>query len=187
MLRKACKRYNSPGDAHHLTFSCYQRLPLLQSDRLREWLAESINSARESQRFDLWGYVFMPEHVHLLLCPLQDGYSISRILSAIKRPVAYRAIGHSKKTQSKLLAQLTSQCPDGTIKHHLWQAGGGYDRNLNTAKAIHEALDYIHNNPVHRGLVERADDWFWSSYGGWWGKREGRIRIDRKTLPAFIP
>ena len=35
--RKRCKRYNIPGEAHELTFSCFQRLPLLSKDRTRHW------------------------------------------------------------------------------------------------------------------------------------------------------
>ena len=36
--RKRCKNYNIPGDAHELTFSCFQRLPLLSKDRTRHFL-----------------------------------------------------------------------------------------------------------------------------------------------------
>jgi len=88
MEYKRAKRINTPGDAHCLTFSCYHRLPLLTSDTFCQWLAQSINRAREDRAFDLWGYVFMPEHVHLLLFPRDAQYSVGRILSAIKRPVA---------------------------------------------------------------------------------------------------
>src|SRR6516225_4955404 len=66
MARKRCRRYNEPGRAHELTFSCYRRLPLLSRDRTREWLIEAIQAARAQERFDLWAYVVMPEHVHIL-------------------------------------------------------------------------------------------------------------------------
>ena len=44
-----------------------------------------------------------------------------------------------------------------------WQEGPGYDRNLNTCRAVEAAIDYIHLNPVRRGLCHRARDWRWSS------------------------
>jgi putative transposase len=44
-----------------------------------------------------------------------------------------------------------------------WQEGPGYDRNLTHSKSVLAAIDYIHQNPVGRGLVMRAVDWKWSS------------------------
>lgn len=92
MIRKQCRRHDDPGHAHALTFSCYRRLPLLSKDRTRAWLIESIAEAGHSECFDLWAYVIMPEHVHVLLAPHPDTPGISRILWRIKRPVACKAI-----------------------------------------------------------------------------------------------
>jgi putative transposase len=65
--RKKNKKHNIEGHAHFLTFSCYRRLPLLTNDRWRQWLAESTRAACQKHVCALWAYVFMPEHVHLLL------------------------------------------------------------------------------------------------------------------------
>jgi REP element-mobilizing transposase RayT len=40
----------------------------------------------------------------------------------------------------------------------------GYDFNIVGEKKIPEKLDYLHRNPLRRGLVERPEDWRWSSY-----------------------
>jgi putative transposase len=79
-IHKQCVRFNEPGHAHELTFSCYRRLPLLARDRTRVWLAEAIAAARARQQFELWAYVFMPEHVHPLVYPRRRDYQISSIL-----------------------------------------------------------------------------------------------------------
>ena len=80
MARKRCRRYDDPGHAHALTFSCHRRLPLLSRDRTRKSLVESIDEARVREQFDLWAYVIMPEHVHALIRPREPGYEVSRIL-----------------------------------------------------------------------------------------------------------
>ena len=69
MIRKRCHRHDEPGHAHGLTFSCYRRLSLLSKDRTRRWLIEAIDEARSLAHFDLWAYVIMPEHVHILIVP----------------------------------------------------------------------------------------------------------------------
>jgi hypothetical protein len=56
-LRKSCQRYNQPGHAHALTFSCFQRQPFLSSDTTRAWFVEAIELARQKHEFHLWSYV----------------------------------------------------------------------------------------------------------------------------------
>ena len=60
------KRYYGLGDLHFITFSCYQRLPLLASRR-RELFLRSLEAVRSKYELVVAGYVVMPEHVHLLL------------------------------------------------------------------------------------------------------------------------
>src|SRR3972149_5974059 len=81
---KTCHRYNEPGHAHLLTFSCFKGRPFLSKDRTRFWLIESLDCARHRLTFDVWAYVIMPEHAHVLLLPRQRTYSISQILAAVK-------------------------------------------------------------------------------------------------------
>ena len=70
--------------------------------------------------------------------------------------------------------------------HRFWQAGPGYDGNLDDLEAIYKAIEYIHNNPVRRGLVAQATDWSWSSARDWAGLGHSYITVDR-TLPPLHP
>ena len=65
--------------------------------------------------------------------------------------------------------------------YQFWQDGGGYDRNIRNAKALREMMGYIHDNPVKRGLAERAEDWPWSSARDWAGQETGPIPIDKES------
>ena len=49
------------------------------------------------------------------------------------------------------------------LTFRFWQRGGGYDRNMTDRKAIHSSIQYIEANPVRSGLVEKPEDWKWSS------------------------
>src|SRR6476469_2848602 len=86
--RKSCKRYNDPGHTHALTFSCFRCQSFLSSERSRQWLIDAIDRSRSKYGVQLWAYVIMPEHVHLLIWPTTEDYDISNILSAIKQSVA---------------------------------------------------------------------------------------------------
>jgi putative transposase len=182
---KRCVRYNEPGHAHELTFSCYKRLPLLASDRTRLWLAEAIDAAHKRLKFDLWAYAFMPEHVHLLVYPRQPDYEISSILWKIKRPVARQAIYYLARRSPGWLTRLTVTRSDGRVERRFWQGGGGYDRNLMEPATVRRVIEYIHGNPVRRGLVERPEEWPWSSASYYAESRSVWLPVDG-TLSATI-
>jgi putative transposase len=156
------KVFNTPGHAHELTFSCYQRFPFLKAQRTCLWLASAIEEARQKYDFALWAYVFMPEHAHVILFPRRQEYDIGKIAGAIKLPVARRAIHFLQANQSAWLEKIARQ--RGSRRERLfWQSGGGYDRNITSAKTLLQMIDYLHLNPVRRGLVEQARDWKWWS------------------------
>jgi putative transposase len=79
--RKACKRYNDPGHAHALTFSCFRRQGFLSKNGSREWLIEAIDRACGKLHFHVWAYAIMPEHAHLLVWPNELVYDIGDVLN----------------------------------------------------------------------------------------------------------
>jgi len=185
--RKKVCHFDELGHAHFLTFSCYHRLPLLGKDRSRGWLIEAIQSARQKHRFDLWGWVMMPEHVHLLIWPREPDYRIRSILADIKRPVGQEAIPWLEANHPEFLARLTIHHRNRTYRR-FWQAGPGQDRNVFDPNAAYQILEYIHKNPVRRGLVGLPEQWPWSSAADWAGKTNVPLKVDKTipNLPVFF-
>jgi len=150
-----------------MTFSCYRRLPLLTNDLFRTWLSSALNAALKAHDFQLSGFVFMPEHVHLLVWPQHHDYSIAAFQHAFKRPFSLRVKNHLAKLNSPLLNTLTILDRPGRTTFRFWQEGGGHDLNVWSEKYIWTKLDYMHNNPVSRRLVTSPDKWRWSSWKTW--------------------
>ncbi len=171
------RNYNVRGHAHELTFSCYHGFQFLRAERTCVWLGEAVEAARSELDFDLWAYVFMHEHVHLIVRPRRAVYDIAAIRRAIKQPVGRRAITYLRRNAPEWLVKVTRRRGART-ERLFWQSGGGFDRNIERGATLLAMIDYIHLNPVRRGLVERASDWYWSSAGWYLLGREGPIRID---------
>lgn len=87
--------------------------------------------------------------------------TVRRILSALKTRTATKILSRLRDEDPGLARRALSS--SGTPR--LWQAGGGFDRNIHYQKEFMEKLQYIENNPVARGLVARAEDYKWSSAG----------------------
>jgi putative transposase len=184
--RKTCKRFNEPCHAHALTFSCFRRQPFLSKDGSRKWLVEGIDRAREKHHFHVWAYVVMPEHAHLLLWPTEENYDISQLLNSIKQSVAKRALVHVSRTAPGFLKRMEDKQPNGERHYRFWQRGGGYDRNIIEPASAFQTVQYLHNNPVRRGLCAKPEDWFWSSAADYAGVRVGPLQIDRQSLPVVV-
>jgi putative transposase len=186
--RKRVRHYNEPGDCHELTFSCYDRMQLLTNDSWREKLSRSIDRAMDRHAFSLVAFVYMPEHVHLLVYPREPSSEVENLLYAIKRPYSFGIKQILIKTKSRLLTRLTVQERPGKMVFRFWQEGPGYDRNLTSPEAIVSSIDYIHMNPVRRKLANEPVEWRWSSCGYY--ATEGRFQDPAlpklRSLPSEI-
>ena len=181
--RKQCKRYDFEGQAHCLTFSCYHQQKFFTDERRYGWMLDALALGREKGMYDLWAYVIMPEHVHIVLLPQAD-IKISSILTTLKQSVAKRALLWIKKNNPSCLDRMADVQPNGKKYFRFWQRGGGYDRNLRSLDDVREKIRYIHRNPVRRKLVASAEQWNWSSNQAWHDGKDDPIAIDRQSLPT---
>ena len=161
--RKRVKHHHSPGDFHELTFSTYRRLPLFTNDLWRTELSRCIDEANQKHCFELIAFVYMPEHVHLLVFPLVLQPDFGEYLADVKQPLSGFVHRRLQDAKSPLLNTLMIRERPGKHSFRFWQEGPGFDRNLFTLKAIEASIDYIHLNPVRRKLCHRAADFRWSS------------------------
>jgi len=168
--------FNIFGHAHFLTFSCFRRQQFLEGEVECGCFVESLKAARQLEHFELWAYVVMPEHVHLLIRPSCPDYQMATVLRRIKEPASRRILAAWRSGDSELLPQ-THDVIRGRHVHRFWQPGGGFDRNLYDPELIRKAIAYIEWNPVRRGLVGEPEEWRWSSAAS---------RASSETVPLAI-
>jgi putative transposase len=104
-------------------------------------------------------------------------------LYTLKKSVTNRALTFVRANAPDFLAQMADRQPNGKLAHRFWRRGGGYDENLYNPGKIWQKIDYIHGNPVRRGLCESPTDWPWSSARAYETRRPDPIRIDFDSLP----
>ena len=152
-----------------VTVKLLPRRIILQEDDFR-LLARSLAKTRRKHGFVLTAWGFLADHWHAIIYPPYP-LSISVVLKAVK--------------VSSMIAINVARGTGG----ELWQ-GRFFDRALRTVKEYNETVQYIHLNPVRRGLVKRAEEWKWSSVHEYAGasteQQEGRcgLALDRVRLPA---
>ncbi len=161
-------RFQHSGQSHFVTFCCYHRRPLLTIDANRRIFESALERVRHTFKLQVYGYVVMPEHVHLLLSePQRD--TLADSLKSLKQGVSRR-----------LIANIGGPLKPGfglSGEQHFWQKRY-YDFNIRDYPQFVEKLRYIHRNPVKAGLCERPEDWEWSSYRHYATGGEGRVEIE---------
>jgi putative transposase len=148
-------------------------------------LSESIKDARRTLDVALWAFVFMPEHTHVILYPRRPCYDMAAILKAIKEPVGRRGVSYIAEHAPAWLPRITRQRGRRT-ERLFWQSGGGFDRNIWEPRVLMSMIDYLHLNPVRRGLVTRPSEWRWSSAGWFEGAPTCDLMPDR-IPPVWVP
>lgn len=149
------RRYQQEGHLHFITFSCHRRLPHLNSSTAYTCFERWLETLRQRHDFEVHGYVLMPEHVHLLLSEPHN-HSLDNTFRALKGQTSKELKGD---------------------RDHFWQKRY-YDFNVYTEHKRIEKLKYMHRNPVTRGLVEKPEDWRWSSFRHYAAGEQGRVAIE---------
>ena len=149
-------RYQTQRSLHFITFSCYHRMKLLDTVPARDTFELELERVRRWYGCFVIGYVVMPEHVHLLLSEPERA-KLSLFIQMLK--------------------QITSQKLKPPDQPRFWQVRY-YDFPVWSETKRIEKLRYIHRNPVKRGLVQRPEDWKWSSFVHYATGIEGTVEIE---------
>ena len=140
-VRNPLIRLYGHGDLHFITFSCYHRLPFLGDPQARDGFLRILNWVRLRHQFQLFGYVLMPEHVHLLLSePLK--VTPSTVLQVLKQKVS-RELASARENVAASRRLVTSAAANGDAPFmqrrfydfNVWNPAK-IKRNWNTCTAI---------------------------------------------------
>ncbi len=109
-------------------------------------------------------YVIMPSHVHLLL-GLREIEKLSKCIQSFKSLT-------SRRIRKMMLPELAGN------DFKLWRPRFD-DLIVRSERHLRIKIEYIHNNPVKAGLVQKAEDWKYSSAVDWLTEGSGLIKIDK--------
>ena len=173
------RRFYGQGDQHFITTSCYRRKPLLGTARARDVFLKVLEQVRRRYRFDVIGFVVMPEHVHLLLGEPEIA-DPSVVMQALKQAVAQRLLRRPKKRNSSQIELWNNPIQ----LDRFWQRRF-YDFNVFSETKRVEKLKYMHGNSVKRGLVSAPELWRWSSYRVYAFEEDGAVNMDW-MFPPYV-
>ena len=153
-------------------------MALLGTARARNLFVKELCRVRREYGFLLVGYVVMPNHVHLLMSEPKKG-TPSTVLQMLKQRVSRKM---RMKGRMRPKGQLSLKFPKFLAEPPQFWQPRFYDFNVYSHKKKKEKLEYMHANPMVRGLVKHPRDWPWSSFSFYAKDEAGLIEIDLANL-----
>ena len=155
-----------------ITFCCYQRRALLSSVAAKNAAVKILGEVRKRYRFAILGYVFLPEHVHLIISE-PPSCKPAKVIQVFKQRLSRKLRGKKRRKKGQL--SLGFALEDAGLRRY-WQRRY-YDFNVYSRAKVMEKLHYMHSNPVRGRLVEHPGDWLWSSWCFYY-RGEGMLKMD---------
>lgn len=149
---------------YFLTSIAKDRLPVFQTDAIKEIVCKAFDEARKSADILIFAYVIMPDHVHLVTDGRRKPSEVLRFLNGIS---ARRVIDYLKeKNFQSSLEKLRQEVKRREYKYSLWEHHA--DAFLITGESTFmQKVNYLNLNPVRAELVENAEDYWYSSARIW--------------------
>ena len=150
--------------AYYLTSVTHKRLPIFQTDKVKDVVCSALDEARKSGKFLIFAYVIMPDHIHLITDGARSTSDTLRFANGI---TAKRVIDYLKeKNFEPCLEKLRIQVREREHKHSVFQPHPNAFEIYGEDKMM-EKVNYIHLNPVRAGIVKLPDEYRFSSARQW--------------------
>ena len=160
------KRLNISGSAiAFITTTVFEWKQILTHDEIVKTIINELQYLTNLETISIISYVVMPSHIHVL-------FGFSKIETLSKTIQTFKSITSRQVKESKI-AELKEN------GYKLWKPRFD-DLIIKTEKQLKIKMEYIHNNPVKAGLVQKAEDWKYSSAVDWLIDKNGLVKIDKE-------
>ena len=153
--------------AHFVTLTVVEWIDVFTRNNHKIKIVESLKYCQENKGLTIFAWVLMPSHLHMII--RADGnYTLSEILRDFKKHTAKKIVNQIKEEPESrrdwLLEKFENAGKDlKRIKNYKFWQDGNHPKEINTNDFLHEKVNYIHRNPVEDMLVEKEEDYLFSS------------------------
>ena len=169
-------RIHEPSQAHFITSTTVQWLPIFTSDKYCDIIVRSLSYCRANKALKIYAWVILYDHFHAIVA----GPMLSRTIADLRKFTAHEILAQLKEDgRDWLLNQLEFYRAKhkSASSHQVWQEGV-HPQSLPTDEIMFQKLEYVHNNPIRRGFVASPGHWRYSSAHEWLPGGNPLLRVD---------
>lgn len=134
---------------------------LFDKKRFAEIVIDSLKFIIEEQWINVYAFVLMPNHLHLIIRFLGN-HTADQVFRDFHKYTAQQILKIMRNEESALINKFLVHKKDR--KHQIWQRDPKF-KNIYSAQFLLQKAEYIHNNPIQPQwqLVEKTEDYSYSS------------------------
>jgi REP element-mobilizing transposase RayT len=170
-------RVHNCDQAHFITSTVVGWLPVFTRANRCDLVVESLKYCRAHKELRIYAWVILDNHFHAIV----SAPDLSRVLADLKRNVARQVIDQLEtESRADLLEQFRRlrEPHKRESEYQFWQEGF-HPQAMVTDVIMLQKLEYLHNNPVKRGLVASPEHWRYSSAHEWLPAAMPLFRVDQ--------
>jgi REP element-mobilizing transposase RayT len=132
-------------------------------------IIESLSYCQKQKGLDIYAWVLMTNHLHMIAGTRLPGITLGDILRDFKKYTNKKILAAIESNQQESRRKwLLDRCwfagnNDSRIKNYRFWQEGNHVEQLYSYDFYKQKLNYIHNNPVRQEIVERPEDYLYSS------------------------
>ena len=151
---------------YYLTFSVVDWVDVFSRKIYRDIVIDSLKYCVSQKAFHVYGYVIMTNHIHIII--RSGNGKLSDTIRDFKKYTSRSIIEAIQQEPESRREWLLHRCTWNAMQnersstHQLW-THENHAMEITTQPFFRQKLDYIHQNPVRAGWVEREEDYIYSS------------------------
>ncbi|MEZ5003793.1 MAG: transposase [Chitinophagales bacterium] len=169
------------GFPHFVTFTTVNWIDIFTRNCYKECLIESLKYCQANKGLILYGYCFMTNHIHLIIGTKKDPMQgIIRDFKAFtSRQIKLSIKENASESRKNWLLWMFTNAGIRNSNNRDWQfwQQSSHPIELSSNFLQDQKLEYIHQNPVKAGFVDKSEDWIWSSARNYMGV-QGLIEVE---------
>jgi putative transposase len=160
---------------YFVTFTVHQWVDVFTRREYVDVFLESIRFCQREKGLKVYAWVVMTNHVHMIIS--SDKAKLSDIIRDLKKFTSSQIVktidGNLTESRKKWLLWLLRK------EEKIWFWEEGYHgEEIYSQDFFHTKMNYIHMNPVKAGIVEKEEEYLYSSCGDHYGIRKGLIELE---------
>jgi REP element-mobilizing transposase RayT len=151
----------TPDAGHFITATIVEWLPVFTSTACCDILVRSLTYCRAHTGLKIHGWVILDTHFHAILASPDLAHTIGNLKKFTAREILVQVREEGRDWLINQLAYYRAAHKTRS-QHQVWQEGS-HPQAIATDAMMRQKLEYLHNNPVKRGLVASPEHWRYSS------------------------
>jgi REP element-mobilizing transposase RayT len=165
-------RFYEDGNVFFVTFSIVDWLPVFVSDASCKILTDSLSFCHHQKNLGINAFVIMPTHFHgILFDRSYDTENLVKTVTEFRKFTGRKIADHWQNRTPSCFSDVFRKAAGVDRERRVWQPTR-HPVQVENERFWETKFDYLHQNPVRKGLVNRSVDWRFSSAGYWHDRRE---------------